>query len=153
MNMKVHYMSKTEEWETPQELYNVLDKLYYFTLDPCATKENKKCRYYFDKNMDGLCQSWEGHRVFMNPPYGRKISKWIKKAYNESLSGNTKVICLIPSRTDTRWWHDYVMKGEVTFIKGRLKFGKYANSAPFPSAIVVFGYGQNNKERYHSFSR
>ena len=97
--------------------------------------------YYFNKKIDGLKQSWKGHNVFMNPPYSKEISKWIEKAYKESLQENTCVVCLIPSRTDTKWWHDYVMKGEITFIRGRLKFGNSKNSAPFPSAIVVFKKG------------
>ena len=79
---------------------------------------------------------WSG-TCWMNPPYGREIIKWMKKAYQESLKGCT-VVCLVPSRTDTIWWHDYAMKGEITFIKGRLKFGNQSNPAPFPSAVVVF---------------
>ena len=139
MKTKIHFSSKTEEWATPQEVFDQLNKKYNFTLDPCATKNNAKCNCYFDKNVDGLSQSWKGFSVFMNPPYGREIVKWMAKAYEESLQEGTIVVCLVPSRTDNKWWHDYAMKGKITFIKGRLKFGGHANYAPFPSAIVVLG--------------
>lgn len=136
--MKIHYTSKSYEWETPQELFDELDNEFNLILDPCCTRENVKCINYFTKEIDGLKQDWKWN-VFMNPPYGKEIGKWMKKAYEESQKGIT-VVCLVPSRTDTRWWWDYAMKGEIRFIKGRLKFkqnGK-SNSAPFPSAIVIF---------------
>ena len=135
--MSVHFSSKTVEWPTDQKVFDDLNAEFNFTLDPCCTKESAKCGRYFTKEDDGLSQSWDGHRVFMNPPYGREIGEWLKKAYISSQHGAV-VVCLIPSRTDTKWWHDYVMKGEIRFIKGRLKFGGHKNSAPFPSAIVVF---------------
>ena len=135
--MKVHFSSQTVEWPTDQKVFDDLNTEFNFTLDPCCTKESAKCGRYFTKEDDGLSQSWDGHRVFMNPPYGREIGEWLKKAYISSQHGAV-VVCLIPSRTDTKWWHDYVMKGEIRFIKGRLKFGGHKNSAPFPSAIVVF---------------
>tara|TARA_R110000765_G_scaffold404502_1_gene500760 strand:- start:140 stop:625 length:486 start_codon:yes stop_codon:yes gene_type:complete len=145
MNKKTQqtmFSSKTSEWETPQKLYDMLDSIYGFTLDPCATAENSKCKEYFTKEEDGLNKTWKGHTVFMNPPYGRDIKKWIKKAHEESKSRGTTVVCLIPSRTDTKYWHDHCMKAEkVYFVKGRLKFGDATNSAPFPSAIVVFRRG------------
>lgn len=131
------FTSKSCEWETPQWLFDKLNREFNFTLDVCATQKNAKCDKYFTKIEDGLKQDWSKDICWMNPPYGREISKWIKKAYEESLRGAT-VVCLIPSRTDTQWWHNYVMKGKVRFIKGRLKFGGAKNSAPFPSAIVVF---------------
>lgn len=137
--LKVHYTSKSDEWETPQEIFEGLNKDYNFTLDPCATKENAKCKKYFTIENDGLFRSWKNETVFMNPPYGRNIGKWIAKAYNESVKHNALVVCLIPSRTDTKWWHTYVMKGKITFLKGRLKFGGGKTNAPFPSAIVKFG--------------
>ena len=130
------FSSKTDMWSTPQEFYDELDKEFNFELDVCATSENAKCERYFTPSVDGLKQEWTGI-CWMNPPYGREIGKWMKKAYDSSLNGAT-VVCLVPSRTDTRWWHDYSMKGEVRFIKGRLKFGNSKNSAPFPSAIVIF---------------
>ena len=136
--MSVHFSSKEIEWETPQKTFDELNNIYHFTLDPCATKDNAKCKYYFDKEMDGLNQSWKGETVFMNPPYGRDIVKWMHKGYTEAQQDKTRVVCLVPSRTDTSWWHDYAMKGIVTFIKGRLKFGGHKYNAPFPSAIVIF---------------
>ncbi len=86
--------------------------------------------------MDGLALTWLG-TCWMNPPYGRKIGQWVRKAYESSLLGAT-VVCLLPARTDTAWWHDYVVKGEIRFLRGRLKFGGQKNSAPFPSAVVVY---------------
>lgn len=136
--MKVHFSSETNEWATPQALFNALDREFNFTLDPCSDGINAKCQKYFTIEDDGLAQDWFNDTVFMNPPYGREIPKWIQKAYEESRKGAT-VVCLIPSRTDTRYWHEYIMKAdEVRFIKGRIKFGGSNQSAPFPSCIVVF---------------
>ena len=132
----VHFMSESDEWSTPQNLFDGLDKVHNFDIDVCADGFNTKCSKFYPKEVDGLRQEWRG-TCWMNPPYGRQISKWIKKAYKSSLKG-AKVVCLVPSRTDTAWWHDYIMKGEITFIRGRLKFGGHKNSAPFPSAIVIF---------------
>jgi phage N-6-adenine-methyltransferase len=115
------------------EKYNAI---YNFELDVCATKENSKCKNYFTKEDDGLSNDWTGV-CWMNPPYGREIIKWMKKAYESSLNGAT-VVCLVPARTDTKWWHEYAMKGQIEFIRGRLKFGNQTNSAPFPSAVVIF---------------
>jgi len=137
MSTDVHFSSKTPEWSTPQDLFDKLHKVWEFTLDVCATEENAKVLYFYDKADDGLKQSWKGHVCWMNPPYGREIVKWMRKAFQESLRGAV-VVCLVPARTDTVWWHDYAMKGDVTFLKGRLKFGGAKNSAPFPSAIVIF---------------
>jgi len=132
------------DWETPQAFFDELNKEFDFTLDPCCTPENAKCKKFFTEKEDGLKQSWAGERVFMNPPYGTLISKWVKKAYEEAQAG-ALVVCLLPARTDTRWWWDYCMKGEICFIKGRLKFkgrntkGELVNyPATFPSAVVVF---------------
>ena len=136
------FSSKSNEWGTPQAFFDELDKQYMFTLDPCSTASNAKCRMYFTEDTDGLEQDWGGHSVFMNPPYGREISKWIKKAYEESKRDNTRVVCLIPARTDTKYWHEYCMKADmIFFVRGRLKFGDSKNSAPFPSAVVVFQGG------------
>ncbi|WP_414052910.1 DNA N-6-adenine-methyltransferase [Macrococcus animalis] len=139
--MKVHYSSQSNEWATPQYLFDDFDRLHKFTLDPCATHENHKCEKYFTIEDDGLTQDWGGHTVFMNPPYGRGIKHWIKKAYEESLKPNTKVVCLIPGRTDTTYWHDYIFPhaSEILFVRGRIKFGDGKSPAPFPSAIVTFG--------------
>jgi phage N-6-adenine-methyltransferase len=135
--VSVHFSSKTDEWPTPLEFFTKLNEEFAFTLDPCSTTENRKCEKHFTAEQDGLAQSWANERVFMNPPYGRDISKWMEKAFKESQNG-AFVACLVPSRTDTNWWHSYAMKGEIRFIKGRLKFGDSKSHAPFPSAVVIF---------------
>ena len=132
------FSSRREDWTTPGKFYDELNDEFGFTLDPCSTHENAKCEKHFTREENGLEQDWGNETVFMNPPYGRgKINRWMEKAYSESRNGAT-VVCLIPARTCTKWFHDYALKGEVTFIKGRLKFGGSKNSAPFPSALVVF---------------
>lgn len=139
--MAVHFSSQTDDWATPQNFFDKLDEEFNFTLDPCASPTNAKCSKYFTSEDNGLVQSWEGETVFMNPPYGRVIKDWVRKAYEESKKGST-VVCLLPARTDTRWFHDYIYgKSEIRFIKGRLKFGGAKNSAPFPSMVVVFRGG------------
>lgn len=136
MNTSPHFSSTTDLWSTPQKVFDELNAEFKFTLDPCATKANAKCDFFYTKEDDGLAQGWTNERVFMNPPYGREIGKWVQKA---AQGGAQIVVCLLPARTDTRWWHDYIQdKAEVRFIKGRLKFGDSKNSAPFPSAIVIF---------------
>jgi phage N-6-adenine-methyltransferase len=135
------FSSTSNEWETPADLFYDLDAEFHFTLDPCATSDNAKCSKFYTLADDGLSKDWTGETVFMNPPYGREIGKWVKKAHE---SGET-VVCLIPSRTDTAYWHDHVMKGEVRFLRGRLYF-KRSNGetgpAPFPSAVVIFRKGK-----------
>ena len=137
MSPSVHFSSEDHTWATPPEVFDPLDEEFNFTLDPCASEHNHKCDKYYTFEDNGLLKSWANEVVFCNPPYGRVIGEWVQKCYNESLNGATCVM-LIPSRTDTKWWHDYVMKGEVRFIKGRIRFVGARNSAPFPSAIVVF---------------
>ena len=134
------FSSKTGEWATPQDFFDKLNwRFGQFTLDPCATIHNTKCENFYTEAENGLVKDWGGENVFVNPPYGRGIEQWIAKAYRESRKENTRVVMLIPARTDTRYWHDYVMKAkEIHFVKGRLKFGDSKNSAPFPSAVVVF---------------
>jgi len=136
MNTTVMFSSQTDLWSTPQDFFDQLDQEFQFTIDVCATRENAKCNQFFSPEWDGLTATWTGV-CWMNPPYGRAIKHWVKKAYESSLQGAT-VVCLLPSRTDTSWWHDYCMKGEIRFIRGRLKFGGQKNSAPFPSAVVIF---------------
>lgn len=136
-HMSIHFSSKSSEWETPQGFYDAMHLIHNFTLDPCCTHENAKCEKHYTVNENGLAQDWSGDRVWMNPPYGREIGAWMCKAYEESLHG-ALVVCLVPARTDTSWWHQYAMNGEITFIRGRLKFGGCTNSAPFPSAVVIF---------------
>ena len=119
----VMFSSKDVDWETPQEFFDKLNwRFGPFDLDPCADVSNTKCANFFTEPENGLIKSWEGFTSFVNPPYGRGIEKWIKKGYDEARKNNTKVVMLIPARTDTKYWHQYVMKAdEVYFIKGRLK--------------------------------
>lgn len=134
--MNVHFSSKTNEWATPQDFFNMLNDEFMFTLDPCATKENAKCTKFYTQENNGLAQSWNNESVFCNPPYGREIRKWVKKA-SEAVGG--VVVMLIPARTCTSYFHDYIYgKAEIRFIRGRLKFGDSKNSAPFPSMVVIF---------------
>lgn len=136
--LSVHFSSASDEWETPQALFDELSWIFGgFTLEPCATKANAKCGRFFTRAENGLSQRWDG-KVFVNPPYGRAIGSWVRKAYEESLDG-ALVVCLLPARTDTRWWQDYARRGHVRFLRGRLKFGQARHAAPFPSAVVTFG--------------
>lgn len=135
--MSVHFSSKTDLHATPQEFFDKLHNEFGFQVDVCALPENAKCQTYYTPQINGLAQEWQGV-CWMNPPYGRTISQWMKKAWEASLNGAT-VVCLVPARTDTAWWHEYAMKAkEIRFIRGRLKFGSAKNGAPFPSAVVVF---------------
>jgi len=134
--MKVHYSSKSVEWGTPQFLFDLLNAEFNFTLDPCATKENATCRRFFTKREDGLAQNWTKERVFCNPPYGRVIGKWVEKL---ATGGAAIAVGLLPARTDTRWFHTYILgKAEIRFLKGRVKFKGGKNSAPFPSMVVIW---------------
>lgn len=144
MNSAVFYSSKTDMWATPQDFFDALDAEFHFTLDACAVKENAKCEAYYTPEQDGLDQPWTG-RVWCNPPYGRNVGQWVKKAH-DTASGGGFVVMLLPARTDTRWFHDYIYgKTEVRFIKGRLKFGSCQNAAPFPSMVVIFGGEYKNE--------
>ena len=143
---KVLFSSKSDEWETPQGLFNELDEEFNFDRDPCATPENAKCGQYYTKEDDGLRWSYRKESVFINPPYSQ-ISKWVEKAYNESRDAKI-IVMLLPARTDTRWFHKYIYnKAKIRFIKGRLKFGDSKNSAPFPSMIVIFNKEKINAKR------
>lgn len=136
--MSVHFSSKTDLWATPQDFFDkVAAEHGPFDLDVCALRENAKAPVFFTPEDDGLKHEWFG-KCWMNPPYGREIGDWMRKAYEAGQQG-AMVVCLVPARTDTRWWHDYAIKGAVTFIKGRLKFGDAKANAPFPSALVIFG--------------
>lgn len=129
--------STTDEWATPQGLFDKLNAVFNFTLDVCATPDNTKCAKYFTKEQDGLKQDWGGAVIWCNPPYGREIGKWVERCAKH----RGVAVMLVPARTDTRWWHDYINgnpDAQVRFLKGRLKFGNSKNSAPFPSAIVIF---------------
>ena len=134
--MDVHFSSKTPEWFTPQDFFDQLEAEFHFTLDPCATRANAKCERFYTREDDGLAKSWEGERVFCNPPYGREIGPWIKKCAE---GGADVAVALIPSRTDTRWFHDHCYgKAEIRFLRGRLKFGGCKDAAPFPSMVVIW---------------
>lgn len=140
MNTTLMFSSETDLWATPQDFFNKLNDEFNFTLDPCSTHENAKCEKHFTIKEDGLKQNWGGNTVFCNPPYGRHIKDWVKKCYAESLKPNTTIVMLIPARTDTIYFHEYIYHKakEIRFIKGRLKFGNSKNAAPFPSMVVVF---------------
>lgn len=137
MNTDLMFSSKTDVWATPQEFFDSLDKVFRFETDVCAVKDNAKCQRFYTPDDNGLLQDWRGV-CWMNPPYGREISQWVEKAYRSAKDNGATVVCLLPARVDTRWWHDFCAKGEVHFLRGRLKFGGNDNSAPFPSAVVVF---------------
>lgn len=139
MNNELMFSSKTDLWSTPWNFFEKLNDEFHFTLDPCSTHENAKCYKHFTIEEDGLLQDWGNEVVFCNPPYGRQIKDWVKKAYEESQKDNTTVVMLIPDRTDTIYFHKYIYhKAEIRFIKGRLKFGDATNAAPFPSMVVIF---------------
>jgi phage N-6-adenine-methyltransferase len=142
----IHFSSKTDLWATPQWMFDQCnDELGPFELDACADAINAKCDRFYDEATNGLNQDWSPFKTWMNPPYGREIGKWVKKAYEESQKGSL-VVCLLPARTDTKWWHDYAMRGEVRFLRGRLKFGNAIHSAPFPNALVIFRPRSANSE-------
>lgn len=133
--------SKRDDWETPSEIFDPLNQEFSFNLDPCASSQNAKCPRYFTPVEDGLRQTWAGETVFMNPPYGRVIGKWVRKAWEEWQKGAT-VVCLLPARVDTAWFHDYIFgQAEIRFIRGRVYFrqnGGEVDRAPFPSMIAVY---------------
>ena len=137
------YSSDRMDWETPQDLFKELDSRYHFTLDAAASDANTKCDRYYTSADDGLAQDWAGETVFLNPPYGRELPRWVAKAASEALKPDTLVVLLVPARTDTRWFHRYLYRrAQITFIKGRLHFetaGEAGQSAPFPSMIAVLG--------------
>ena len=143
----VFFSSKTNEWSTPQDLFDELNNEFHFTLDPCSTHENAKCERHYTIEEDGLSQSWGGESVFCNPPYGKGIHRWVQKAWQESCKPNTIVVMLIPSRTDTRYFHDYILhRSEIRFIRNRLYFNDGDGRAPFPSMIVIFRSGGGREE-------
>lgn len=141
---QVLFSRKSDEWATPDDLFQKLDQEFQFTLDAAATQYNTKCKYYFDSEINGLEQDWGNAVVFVNPPYSQ-ISKWVEKAVKEvgqwTFERNCTVVMLLPARTDTRWFHDYIYNNrrcEIRFLRGRLKFKGADNSAPFPSMVVIF---------------
>lgn len=147
--MNTMMSSKKMDWQTPKEFYNELNKEFSFTLDPATNGSNALCTNYFTEAEDALVQSWKGETCYVNPPYGRVLKEWIRKAYEESKDSGTTVVMLIPARPDTKYWAEYVMQAnEIRFVKGRLKFGggEANDPAPFPSAVVVFRGGHNGQQ-------
>lgn len=143
--MQVHFSSKKMDWETPQKFFNELHEKYNFTIDVATNGSNAKTENFYTEEDNALIQKWHG-RVFCNPPYGRELKHWVKKAYEESQKDhNELIVLLIPARTDTTYWHEYIFdKAEIHFLKGRLKFevnGKPTDSAPFPSALIIYKGG------------
>lgn len=137
--MAAMFSSATDLWATPQDFFDSLNDEFHFELDACAVPENTKCERYITPDMDGLTQNWDASSIWCNPPYGREVGKWVAKAAREAMEGKT-VVMLLPARTDTRWFHQYIYhKAEIRFIRGRLKFGSSMNNAPFPSMICIFG--------------
>ena len=134
------FSSATDMWATPQDFFDKLNQEFDFNLDPCAIESNAKCSKYFTPEVNGLNQSWGGYRVFCNPPYGKQIYDWVQKCYNESRKPGPLVVSLIPARTDTKYFHEFIYHKakEIRFIRGRLKFGGSKNAAPFPSMVVIF---------------
>ena len=140
MNTDVMFSSATDNWSTPQDFFDKLNDEFHFTLDVCADENNHKCEHYYTKEIDGLSHPWIG-TIWCNPPYGRKIGEWVRRGYISAQIGSATVVMLLPARTDTRWFHEYIYNKpntEIRFIKGRLKFGGCKNSAPFPSMVVIF---------------
>lgn len=137
---RVLFLSKEMDWETPQDLFDFLDGIFHFTLDPAASHENAKCPLYFTEGEDGLSRSWAGHRCFVNPPYGHAAVEWVKKAYEET---DALSVMLLANRSGTKWFHDYALRAdELWFVRGRIRFlrgGHSPYTAPFPSVVVVFG--------------
>lgn len=150
MNKEVYSRTEASKdtWETPDYFFNLLDEEFKFTLDPCATKDNTKCKKFYTKEQNGLNQDWKGERVFVNPPFSqikdRKDRKgWVWKCYTEGIKENTLVVLILPPRTDTHYWHDYIMKAnEIWFCKGRVNFlqkeEKPENGSTFPLAVIIF---------------
>lgn len=136
--------SEKMDWRTPPDFFYDLDCEFNFGLDAAASPDNAKCIQYFTPEDDGLSRRWNGYgAVFCNPPYGREIGEWVKKAYDESLRCKDPIVLLIPARTDTSYFHDYIYgKAQIRFVRGRLKFGDGrgvpAGAAPFPSMVVIY---------------
>jgi phage N-6-adenine-methyltransferase len=133
LRRSIHFRSDSYEWATPADFFAQVDAEFHFDLDACASPDNTKCPRYFTRQENGLAQRWTG-RVWCNPPYGKTISLWMKKAVESVRDGDAEiVVCLVHARTDTRWWHEFASKGEVRYLRGRLRFGGADSSAPFPS--------------------
>ena len=138
--------SNKDDWETPQALFDQLNEEFHFTLDAASNDQNAKCEHHYTAENSGLERSWGGEPVFCNPPYGRNIGDWIRKASQEASKPDTLVVLLVPARTDTRWFQNHILhRAEVRFLPGRLKYevnGQAGEAAPFPSMIVVMRTGE-----------
>lgn len=140
--LQATFSSERQDWATPWDFFKLQESKYGpFDLDVCATLENSKCQKFFTPHDDALSRHWPGH-CWMNPPYGREIARWLQHACRETydLGNASQVIALLPARTDTSWWHDFVLQfaAHIDFIRGRIRFEGAINNAPFPSAVVVF---------------
>lgn len=138
MKGSVHFSSRSSDWATPQYLFDEFNERFKFEIDVCATADNAKCANFFSPEQNGLEQNWAPFTCWCNPPYGRQIRYWVEKAQQSAQDG-ALVVCLIPARTDTSYWHDFIFPfAKVEFLRGRVKFGNAKHGAPFPSAVVVF---------------
>ena len=145
------FTSNSCEWSTPQLLFDILNAEFNFNTDVCATQYDAKCKHFYSPEDDGLSKTWTG-TCFMNPPYGREIIKWVKKASSECRKNKSTIVCIVPSRTDTKWMHEYCSEAdEIRLIKGRLHFNDGPNAAPFPSCIVIFKPDRTRDEPYIHF--
>lgn len=165
MNTAVHFSSESGTWSTPRPFFAQLDREFHFTLDVCAMPETALCPHYYTPPLgmdyeclwpgraecDAFAHEWRG-LCWMNPPYGREIGVWVAQAFHAAQAGHATVVCLLPSRTDTAWWHDFVMRAsEVRLVRGRLKFGGATSGAPFPSAVVVFRPDRSTSGLFKSY--
>jgi phage N-6-adenine-methyltransferase len=143
------FKSTNQSWETPDDLFKKIDSVFHFTRDVCATKENTKCKVFYSEDNSCLDKKWDGVN-WMNPPY-KDMKKFIKKAFDERFNATT--VCLIPARTNTKWWHELCMKGEVWFICGRPKFKGCVHGLPQPLALVKFGGNEGMMRSFYIDNR
>lgn len=155
MISKALLSSNNDDWETPPGLFAELDRIFHFTLDPCATATDAKCGRFYTREQDGLAQNWRGETVFCNPPYSSDVQdKWVRKCWEEGQKPWTTVVALLPARTDTKRFHEYIAGwARIRFLRGRLKFVGAKDSAPFPSMVVVWGGPEELPGEYWDFRR
>ena len=125
------------EWSTPPWFFEEIQAEFPCTLDVCATRSNAKCARYFTPDDDGLTQDWGQAVCWMNPPFDRTLPAWMAKASQSAQHGAT-VVCLVPASTDSQWWQQYALRGEIRYLPRRLKFSGSRHNAPFPCALVIF---------------
>lgn len=155
MITKGMFTSNKEDWETPQDLFEKLNEEFHFTLDAAANEKNAKCAIYYTEKEDALKQNWNNEIIWCNPPYGKKIKSFVEKAFYTWLQyPKTTVVMLLPARTDTKWFHDYVYKrAEIRFLKGRLHFSNSKNAAPFPSMVAIWEHKEMQAQRLQELWR